>query len=67
MPDQQAAALAARRPVAVQRHSCALLGIWAEQAQGFLPEVMEFFKSKLSDPVVKQISDLSPTPQETPA
>jgi len=39
----------------------------AEQAQGFLPHVMEFSKSKLPDPVVKQISGLLPTPQETPA
>jgi len=39
----------------------------AEQAQAFLPPVREFFKSKLPDPVVKQISDLLPTPQETPA
>jgi len=45
--DQQAAAQPARRPVVVQRQSCALLGILAEQAQGFLPHVMEFFKSKL--------------------
>src|SRR4051794_12459962 len=29
------------------------------------PQVMEFFKSKLPDSVVKQISDLLPTPQET--
>jgi len=47
--------------------SCALLGISAEQAQGFLPQVTEFFKSKLPDSVVKQISDLLPTAQETPA
>ena len=43
------------------------LGISAEQAQAFLPRVMEFFKSKLPDAVVKQIGGLLPTPQETPA
>jgi len=43
------------------------LGISAEQAQAFLPQVMGFFKSKLPDSVTKQISGLLPTPQETPA
>ena len=43
------------------------LGISAEQAKGFLPQVMEFFKSKLPDSVVKQISGLLPIPQETQA
>lgn len=43
------------------------LGITAEQAQAFLPRVMEFLKSKLPESVTKQFSNLFPTPQETPA
>ena len=43
------------------------LGISAEQAQSFLPKVLEFLKGKLPDSVMKQISGLIPTPQETTA
>jgi hypothetical protein len=43
------------------------LGLSAEQVQSFLPRVMEFFKSKLPDAVVKQIGGLLPTSKETPA
>ncbi|HJZ55794.1 MAG TPA: DUF2780 domain-containing protein [Gemmataceae bacterium] len=43
------------------------LGISLEQAKAFLPRVMEFFKSKLPDSLMKQVSGLLPMPQETPA
>jgi len=43
------------------------LGISAEQAQAFLPRVMEFLKGKLPDSVTSQISKLFPAPQEAPA
>jgi hypothetical protein len=43
------------------------LGISAEQAQAFLPRVMEFFKSKLPDSVTQKLSGLLPVPQETSA
>jgi hypothetical protein len=41
------------------------LGISAEQAQAFLPRVMEFLKSKLPESVTKQFSNL--VPEETHA
>jgi hypothetical protein len=43
------------------------LGLSAEQVQSFLPRVMEFLKGRLPDSVMKQVSGLLPTPQETPA
>jgi hypothetical protein len=43
------------------------LGISTEQAQTFLPQVMEFLKSKLPESVTKQFSNLFPAPHETPA
>jgi len=43
------------------------LGISPEQAQSFLPQVMEFLKDRLPESVTKQVSALLPTPQETPA
>jgi len=43
------------------------LGISAEQAQAFLPKVLELLKGRLPDSVVKQISGLLPAPQETQA
>jgi hypothetical protein len=43
------------------------LGITAEQAQSFLPRVMEYFKGKLPDSVMQKVSGLFPTPQGAPA
>jgi hypothetical protein len=43
------------------------LGITAEQAQSFLPHVLEFLKGKLPESVMKQIGALFPTPQEAHA
>ena len=43
------------------------LGISVEQAQSFLPRVMELLKERLPDSVTKQLSGLLPTPEETPA
>jgi hypothetical protein len=43
------------------------LGISAEQAQSFLPRVMEFLKSKLPDSAMKQVSKFLPVPEETHA
>ena len=41
------------------------LGISAEQAQAFLPKVLELLKGRLPEPVMKHISGLLPAPQET--
>lgn len=43
------------------------LGISAEQAQAFIPRVMEFLKGKLPESVMKQIAGLLPAHEETPA
>jgi hypothetical protein len=43
------------------------LGISAEQAQSFVPHVLEFLKGKLPESAMNQVSKLLPTPQETPA
>jgi hypothetical protein len=43
------------------------LGISAEQAQSFLPHVMEVLKSKLPDSVAKHLTGLFPAHQESPA
>jgi hypothetical protein len=41
------------------------LGLSAEQAQAFLPRVMEFLQTRLPESVMKKISGLFPVPQET--
>src|SRR5262249_39395356 len=43
------------------------LGISPEQAQSFLPQVMEFLRERLPESVTQQLSGLLPTPQETHA
>ena len=43
------------------------LGLSAEQAQAFLPRVMEFLKGKLPDSVMKQIAGLLPQPEPATA
>ena len=40
------------------------LGLTPDQIQGFLPKVMEFFKGKLPENVMSQVSGLLPTTQE---
>src|SRR5262245_19999645 len=40
------------------------LGISADQLQSFLPKALEFLKTRLPEPVMKQISGLLPQPQE---
>jgi uncharacterized protein (DUF2267 family) len=41
------------------------LGLSAEQAESFIPKVIEFLKARLPESVMKQLSEHLPTPQTT--